>query len=81
MEHVADTWDGRSTCRVLEQKTEGNILLGRPRPRWVGNITKYVKELGWKDIKWNQLAWDKGKWRAVTKTGRTFCFLKIRRIS
>jgi len=37
--HVARIGEERGVCRVLVGKPEGKRPLGRPRRRWVDNIT------------------------------------------
>jgi hypothetical protein len=34
----------RNACRILVRKPERKRQLGRPRPKWVGNIKTYVTE-------------------------------------
>jgi hypothetical protein len=36
----------RNTCKILVGKLEGEILLGRPRRRWVDNIKMVLIGLG-----------------------------------
>jgi hypothetical protein len=36
--------------RLLVGKPEGKRLLGRPRHRWVNNIKKDLREMGWDGI-------------------------------
>jgi hypothetical protein len=36
--HTARVVERRGVCRVLLRKPEGEIPLGRPRPRWKFNI-------------------------------------------
>jgi hypothetical protein len=37
----------RNAYRILLGESEGKKLLGRPRCRWVKNITVYPSEIGW----------------------------------
>jgi hypothetical protein len=46
----------------------GKKLLGRPRCRWVDNIMKDLREIGWGGMDWIDLAQDRDKWRAVVNT-------------
>jgi hypothetical protein len=39
-------WEKRNAYRILVGKPEGNRPLGRPRRRWVGNITIDLGEIG-----------------------------------
>jgi hypothetical protein len=50
------------------QKLEGKKPLGRPRRRWVGNITMDLREIGWDGMDWIDLAQDEDKWRALVNT-------------
>jgi hypothetical protein len=42
-------------------KPEGKKPLGRPRHRWVDNITMDLLEIGWSGMDWSCLAQDKDK--------------------
>jgi hypothetical protein len=48
---------------VLVGKPEGKRPLGRPRRRWVDNIKRVLREIGWID-----LAQDRDRWRALVNT-------------
>jgi hypothetical protein len=50
--------------KFLVGKPEGRRPLGRPRRRWVDNITMDLGEVGWGDVDWNSLAQDKNRWVA-----------------
>jgi hypothetical protein len=45
--HVARTGEGRNVYRVLVEKPEGKIPLGRPRSRWENGIKTDLSEIGW----------------------------------
>jgi hypothetical protein len=49
-------------------KPEGKRPLGRPRRRWVDNITIYLREIGWDGMDWIDLTQDWDQWRAVVNT-------------
>jgi len=51
--HVARIEERRDLYRVLLEKSEGKISLGRPRHRWEGNIKTNVQDVG----VWNGLSW------------------------
>jgi hypothetical protein len=44
--HVTQMGEERGVYRVLVGKPEGKRPLGRPRRRWVGNITTDLQEVG-----------------------------------
>jgi hypothetical protein len=50
------------------RKPEANRPLGRPRHRWVNNIKKDLREVGWGGMDWTDLAWDRDQWRAPVNT-------------
>jgi hypothetical protein len=58
----------RGAYRALVGKPEGRRPLGRPKSRWENNIKKDLRELGCRDIDWNDLAQDRDRWRAVVYT-------------
>jgi hypothetical protein len=37
----------RNACRILVGKPEGKRPLVSPRRRWVGNIKRDIREIGW----------------------------------
>ena len=55
----------RGVCRVLVGKSEGKRPLGRPRRRWVDNITMDLQEVGCGYVDWIGLAQDRDKWRTL----------------
>jgi len=57
--------EGRSAYRVLVGKPEGKRTLGRPRPRWEGNIKMDFQEVGCGSMDWIELAEDRDSRRAL----------------
>jgi hypothetical protein len=51
-------------CRILAGRSEGKRLLGKPRCRWVDNIKKDHREIGWGGMDWIHLSQDRDQWRA-----------------
>ena len=51
--------------RGLVGKQEGKRPLGRPRPRWEGNIKIDLQEVGCVGLDWIELAQNRDRWRAV----------------
>jgi hypothetical protein len=49
-------------------KPEGKRPLGRPRHRWVDNITMDLGEVGWGDVDWIGLAKDRNRWGALVNS-------------
>jgi hypothetical protein len=51
-------------------KPEGYRPLGRPRRRWVDNITSKVdlREIEWDGMDWIDLVQDMDQWRALVNT-------------
>jgi hypothetical protein len=66
--HVARMEAKRNAYRILVGKPEGKRPLGRPRRRWVENITLDLRGTGWDDMDWINLAQDKDQWRALVST-------------
>jgi hypothetical protein len=58
----------KNAYRLLGGKPEGRRPLGRPRPRWVGNIRMDLAEVGWGDVDWIGLARDRNRWRALVNS-------------
>jgi hypothetical protein len=53
--HVSRMGEKRNAYRLLVRKPEGKRPLGRPRHRWVDNITMDLGEVGWGV--WAGLVW------------------------
>jgi hypothetical protein len=54
--------------KVLVEKPEGKIPLGRPKRRLKDEIRMDLWEIGWGSVKWIQLAQDSYRWRDVVNT-------------
>jgi hypothetical protein len=57
----------RGAYRILVERPEGRLPLGRPRCRWEDNIKTDLKEVGW-GMNWIELAEDRDRWRAVVNS-------------
>jgi hypothetical protein len=55
----------RNAYRILARNPEGNRPLGRPRRRWVDNITMDLREIEWDGRDWIDVAEDRDQWRAL----------------
>jgi hypothetical protein len=66
--HVARMGETRNACRILVGKPEGKRALGRQRRRWVDNIKRDLREIGWDGIDWIELVQDRDQWRALVNT-------------
>jgi hypothetical protein len=58
----------RCSYRLLVGKPEGNRPLGRPRRRWVDNISMHLVEEGWVDADCIGLAHDEDRCRALVNS-------------
>ena len=63
--HVARMGEESGVYRVLVGKPEGKRPLGRPRPRWVGNVGMDLHEVGCGYVNWIGLAWDRDRWQTL----------------
>jgi hypothetical protein len=54
----------RNAYRLLVGRPEG----GRPRRRWVDNITMDLGEVEWGDVDWIGLPQDMNRWRALVNS-------------
>jgi hypothetical protein len=63
--HVARMEEKRNAYRILVEKPEGKRPLGRSRRRWVDNIIKDLREIGWNGVDWIDMAQDRDQWRAL----------------
>jgi hypothetical protein len=55
----------RNAYRILVGNPEGKRPLGRPRRRWVNNITIDLREIGWDSMDWLDLVQDRNQWKAL----------------
>jgi len=60
--HVAHMGEERVMYRVLLGKLEGRRPMGRPRRRWVDNISMDLQEVGCGYMDWIGLAQDRERW-------------------
>jgi hypothetical protein len=49
-------------------KSEGKRPLGRPRRRWVDNIKKDLREIGWCGVDCTDMAENREQWRGLVNT-------------
>jgi hypothetical protein len=54
-------WEKRNACRILVGKPERKRPLGRPRRRWVNNITMDLRKIGWNVMDWVHVAQDRSQ--------------------
>jgi hypothetical protein len=66
--HVARIGEKRNAYRILVGKPEGKRPLERPRRRWVDNIKKDLRDIGWDRMDWLDLAQDRFHGRDVVNT-------------
>jgi hypothetical protein len=62
----------RDVYKVLVRNPEGKSELGRPRPRWEGNIRMDLQEVGCGGRNWIGLAQDIERWRTLVNTIMNF---------
>jgi hypothetical protein len=67
-EYVARMGEKLNMYRILVGKPEGKGLLGRPRCRWMDNISMDLAQVGWGDVDWIRLAQDRNRWRALVNS-------------
>jgi hypothetical protein len=58
----------KTACRLLVGRPEGKRPLGRPRRRWVDNIKKDLREIGWDFVDCIDMAQDRDQWKALVNT-------------
>jgi hypothetical protein len=58
----------RNAYKLLVAKPEGKGPLGRPKRRWMDNITMDLVEVGCGDVDWIGLAQDRDRWRALVNS-------------
>ena len=62
---MARIGEERGVYRVLMGKPDGRRPLGRPRHRWMYNITTDHQEVGCGFMDWIGLAQDRDRWRTL----------------
>jgi hypothetical protein len=70
--HVARMGEKMNAYRILVGNPEGKRPLGRPRRRWVDNIKRDLRVIGWDGMDWIYLAQDREQWRALVNTVMNF---------
>jgi hypothetical protein len=60
--------ENRNAYGILVGKPEGKRPLGRQRRRWVDNVKKDLREIGWEGMDWIDLAQNRDQWRALVNT-------------
>ncbi|PNF17549.1 hypothetical protein B7P43_G15564, partial [Cryptotermes secundus] len=63
--HVARMGEKINAYRILMGKPEGKRPLGRQRHRWVNNIKRDLRDIGWDDMDWIDLPQDRDQWRLL----------------
>jgi hypothetical protein len=58
----------RNAYRILVGKPEEKTPLGRPRRRWVDNITIDPRDIGWDGVDWIDLALNRDQCRTPVNT-------------
>jgi hypothetical protein len=66
--HVARMGEKRNVYRLLVGKAEVKRSLGRPRRRWIDNITIDLLEIGLSVVDWIGLPQDRYRWRAFVNS-------------
>jgi len=68
--HVARIEKMRNTYKILIEKPEGKILLGRHRCTrgWEDNIRTELRDIDWEHVDWIHLDQNGNQWRAVRYT-------------
>jgi hypothetical protein len=78
-EELRDLYSSPSIIRIIKSRRmrwAGHVARmgrrgtrkGRPRRRWVDNITMNLGEVGWGDVDWIGLAKDRNRWRALVNS-------------
>jgi hypothetical protein len=62
----------RNAYGILVGKPEGKRPLGRQRRRWVNNIKRDLREIGWDAVDWIDLAQERDQWRAIVNMVMNF---------
>jgi hypothetical protein len=65
-------WKKRIVYRLLVGNSKGKRPLGRPRQRWVVNISMNLAEIGLGGLDWIGLAQYRGKWRVLVNVVMNF---------
>jgi hypothetical protein len=70
--HVARMGEKRNAFRLLIGKPEGKRQIGRPRRRWIDNISMDLLKIGLSVVDWIGLAQDRYRWRALVNSVMNF---------
>jgi hypothetical protein len=70
--HVARMGEEKGANRVLVEKPDGRRPMGRPRCRWVDNISMDLQEVGCGYMDWIGLAQYRDRWRTLVSAVMNF---------
>ena len=67
--HVMWMDDKRTPKRILEWKTIGTRIRGRPRRRWIAGIEEELQIMGIR--RWRNLCKERAEWKRITEKAKT----------
>jgi hypothetical protein len=67
--HVMRMDDKRTPKRILEWKTIGTRIRGRPRKRWIVDIKEDMKIIGRR--RWRKQCKERAEWKRITEKAKT----------
>jgi hypothetical protein len=66
--HVIRIYDKRTPKRVLEWKSIGTRIRGRPRKRWIVDIEEDMQIMG--IIRWRKQCKERAEWKSITEKAK-----------
>jgi hypothetical protein len=67
--HVMRMDDKRTPRRVLEWKSIGTRIRGRPRKRWIVDFEEEMQIMGIR--RWREQCKERGEWKRITEKAKT----------
>jgi len=67
--HVMRMVGGRIPIRILEWKSMGRRIRGRPRKRWIEDVEEDIQTMGISG--WRKLSKERTEWKKITEKANT----------
>ena len=60
---------------MFKNIAEGQMSVGKPRQRWLGDFENYLKKMGVRG--WREVGKDRGAWKLISKVAQVFAWIVV----